>query len=85
MTAINFSKLSSASSKSEQEWKYKERMFHNFFQFTGFFIVFVAILLHQLFQIANSSFPLILQFHVNLTSKTLNFQCSQSPFQIPSS
>ena len=74
----HFSKLSSASSKSEQEWKFEERMFYRFFfflhfAFCCFFYVFVVILLLLRFsKILITLFLMVFDFRPILHSK--NFE-----------
>ena len=84
----HFSKLSLASSKSEQEWKFEERMFYSFFFF--FYILHFAVFFmfslsccycydFPKYSLPFSSWSSISgQFYIQ---KTLSYHCSQSPCQ----
>ena len=73
----HFSKLSLASSKSEQEWKFEERMFYSFFFFFTFYILlfFLCFPCHvvivTIFQNTHYPFPHGLRFQANFTFKKL--------------
>ena len=69
----HFSKLSSASSKSEQEWKFEERMFYSFCFFLHFaFCCFrFHIVIVTIFQNTHYPFPHGLRFQANFTFKKL--------------